>query len=63
MDPSLTEFNWPSFAEMAVAMGGDGVIVRSAEDLESAIAKIDGATRPLLIELCLDPENVPRMRA
>ncbi|MGA1233229.1 MAG: thiamine pyrophosphate-dependent enzyme, partial [Lutimaribacter sp.] len=63
MDPSLTQFNWPSFAEMAVAMGGDGVIVRSAEDLEGAIEKIEGANRPLLIELCLDPENVPRMRA
>ena len=29
MDPSLTEFQWPSFADIAKSLGGDGIEVRS----------------------------------
>ncbi|MEM1237329.1 MAG: thiamine pyrophosphate-binding protein [Pseudomonadota bacterium] len=63
MDPSMTTFDWPSFANVATALGGTGVKVASTEDLETAIAAIAATERPLLIELCLDPESVPRMRA
>lgn len=62
MDPGLTMFDWPSFAEVATALGGQGIAVRSEADLDAAIAAIPGRTKPLLIELLLDPEDVPRMR-
>jgi acetolactate synthase-1/2/3 large subunit len=62
MDPGLAQFDWPSFAEVATALGGHGIAVRSADDLEGAIAAIAGRDRPLLIELLLDPDDVPRMR-
>ena len=62
MDPSLTEFDWPSFAEVATSLGGTGVEVTSAEDLDSAIAALSDRKGPLLIELKLDPNDVPRMR-
>ena len=62
MDPSLTEFNWPSFAETAIALGGAGITVQSIEDLELAIKAINTRDRPLLIELKLDANNMPRMR-
>lgn len=62
MDPGLTMFDWPSFAEVATALGGQGIAVRSQADLDTAIAAIPGRTKPLLIELRLDPEDVPRMR-
>jgi thiamine pyrophosphate-dependent acetolactate synthase large subunit-like protein len=62
MDPGLTEFDWPSFATIASALGGHGLTVRCPEDLQSAIDAVAKRTRPLLIELCLDPNDVPRMR-
>ena len=62
MDPGLSTFNWPSFADVATALGGQGVQVNSAEDLEAAIKVMETRDRPLLIELHLDPNDVPRMR-
>ncbi|MDO6966633.1 thiamine pyrophosphate-binding protein [Rhizobium alvei] len=63
MDPGLTQFDWPSMAAVATALGGEGMTVRSVEDLDLALAAIAKRSRPLLIELCLDPRDVPRMRA
>lgn len=62
MDPSLTEFHWPSFAEIATSLGGKGMEVHSNEELENALAILATCDRPLLIELRLDPHDVPRMR-
>ncbi|MFK7854721.1 MAG: thiamine pyrophosphate-binding protein [Granulosicoccus sp.] len=62
MDPSLTEFNWPSFAEIARSLGGEGVEVTSPEELELAIRAIDDRNGPIIVELKLDPNQVPRMR-
>jgi thiamine pyrophosphate-dependent acetolactate synthase large subunit-like protein len=62
MDPSLTEFNWPSFAEIARSLGGEGVEVTSPEELEGAIEAIRARKGPIVVELKLDPNNVPRMR-
>ena len=62
MDPGLAQFEWPSFADVATALGGQGIRVQSAEDLDAAIEAIGTRSRPLLIELRLDPNDVPRMR-
>jgi len=62
MDPGLSMFDWPSFAEVATALGGKGLVVASAEDLDAALLAIETRDRPLLIELKLDPDDVPRMR-
>ena len=62
MDPNLTEFNWPSFAEVAQSLGGEGVEVSSTEELESAIDAMTARKGPFLMELKLDPNDVPRMR-
>lgn len=62
IDPSLTEFDWPSFAAVAVSLGGEGVTVTSPEDLEDAILAIEARKGPIVVELKLDPNNVPRMR-
>ncbi|NOX72482.1 MAG: thiamine pyrophosphate-binding protein [Alphaproteobacteria bacterium] len=61
MDPAISEFNWPSFAKVAIAMGGQGVSVGSDDDLEVAVAAIKSRKGPLLIDLRLDPATVPRM--
>ena len=62
MDPGLTQFDWPSFAAVAKALGGTGLEVRSADELHIAVTAIERRDRPLLIELHLDPNEVPRMR-
>lgn len=62
MDPSLTEFAWPSFAEIAKSLGGEGYAVRSNEQLDEALKALENRTGPFLIELCLDPADVPAMR-
>ncbi|ETW11068.1 putative acetolactate synthase [Roseivivax marinus] len=62
MDPGLSMFDWPSFAQVGTALGGHGVLVQSNEDLDRAIEAIESRDKPLLIELRLDPMDVPRMR-
>lgn len=62
MDPGLSMFDWPSFADIATALGGKGVAVTSADELEQALTAIEARDAPLLIELRLDPNDVPRMR-
>ena len=58
MDPALSILHWPDFAPIAVAMGGEGVTVRSAEDLSLVAEAITQRTKPLLIDLKLDPESL-----
>jgi len=62
MDPALTEFNWPSFAEVAKSLGGEGVTVTNPEELETAIDAIHTRQGPIIVDLKLDPDSVPRMR-
>lgn len=62
MDPGLSMFDWPSFAQIGTALGGQGILVDSVESLETAISAIATRDKPLLIELRLDPNDVPRMR-
>jgi len=62
MDPSLTQFDWPSFAEVATALGGQGIMVTSMTELDAALKGLEQRDRPVLIELRLDPNDVPRMR-
>ncbi len=62
MDPGLTQFDWPSFAEVATSLGGTGIEVTSMAQLDDAIAQLDNRQGPVLIELKLDPHDVPRMR-
>ncbi len=62
MDPGLTQFDWPCFAEVATSLGGKGILVRSDDELQAALDAIETRDRPLLIELRLDPNDVPRMR-
>jgi thiamine pyrophosphate-dependent acetolactate synthase large subunit-like protein len=62
MDPSLTEFHWPSFAEIAKSLGGEGIEVHSEAELETTLVALKNRKGPFLIELRLDPHDVPRMR-
>ncbi len=62
MDPALTEFEWPCFADVSKSLGGQGVEVTSPAELEVAIKAIHARTGPIIVDLKLDPNKVPRMR-
>ena len=61
MDPALSTFDWPSFADMANAMGATGIRISSDEDLEAALDIVCNTHGPVLLELVLDPDAMPRM--
>jgi acetolactate synthase-1/2/3 large subunit len=51
-------FDWPDFAPVAVALGGEGVTVLSSGGLALALSAVNRRDRPLLIDVKLDPERV-----
>ncbi len=55
MDASLAFLEWPDLAPLAVALGGEGITVRTEEELEAAALAIANRKRPLLIELKISP--------
>lgn len=62
MNPRMSTFDWPCFAEVARSMGAQGVVVRSDADFPAVQNAIKTRKGPLLINMHLDPEDVPRMR-
>lgn len=59
MDPALSTFEWPEFADVADALGGKGYTVRTVADLEIALDGVAKRDRPVLIDVKLDPDNMP----
>ncbi len=59
MDPAMSLINSPDFAVVAEAMGLRGVTVRTEPDLEDACRAIRARSGPILIDIKLDPNNVP----
>ena len=62
MSPALSQFDWPSFAEVATSLGGTGFKITCNKDLDFAVKQLNGLNGPVLFELCLDPEEIPRMK-
>ncbi len=54
-DPKLSLVAWPDLAQVAEALGGRGVTVRSIAELEAAVGVFSTRDRPLLIDLRVDP--------
>jgi acetolactate synthase I/II/III large subunit len=59
IDPSISVFEWPEFAEVANAMGACGFTVRTREDLDKAVGAIASTRGPLLIDLKGHPDRMP----
>jgi len=62
LKPDTTEFVWPNFAAVAESLGGKGFTIDSLSTLEQVSDFIDKRNTPILIDLRLDPQTVPRMR-
>lgn len=59
MDPKHSLFDWPDLAPVAESLGGIGVTVRAAADLPAMVAALKKRDRPILIDLKLDPNEMP----
>lgn len=58
-DPGSTVFQWPDLAPVAQALAGHGVTVRTYSDLDPAQQAVERRDGPLLIDVKLDPDEVP----
>lgn len=58
MDPAISTFEWPDFGPVATALGGEGHTVRSATELDAVLAAVPDRTRPMLIDVKIDPDAV-----
>ena len=59
MEPNATLFEWPDLAPVAIALGGEGITIRSQNDWRMAAQAIGRRSKPLLIDIKLDPYRVP----
>lgn len=57
LDPVLTTFDWPGFAEIAEALGGRGVRVTTWRDFDNL--ELVRGSGPILVEVVLDPATIP----
>ena len=62
MDPVASTFDWPSFASVAQSLGAQGVDLQTPEDLGAVAEALEKRSGPLVIDMHLDPFDVPRMR-
>lgn len=60
MPADLALFDWPDFASVATALGGQGYAVHSLEDLDQALAALTNRKGPVLIDVKLDPDFIPQ---
>jgi acetolactate synthase-1/2/3 large subunit len=58
MDPALSFFDWPDLGPVATALGGEGFTVRNLAELDVALEGVARRTRPILIDIKLDPDKV-----
>jgi thiamine pyrophosphate-dependent acetolactate synthase large subunit-like protein len=59
LDPRLTTFAWPSFADIAVALGGTALRVERWADLDRLADVARPGCGPVLVEVVLDVATIP----
>lgn len=58
LDPEMSLFDWPDLGPVADALGGRGFTVRSAAELDAALAHLPRRDCPVLIDVHIDPDKV-----
>ncbi len=58
VDPTASFFEWPEFAPLAIALGGEGIVVRSELDFDRVEEAIRNRSKPLLIDIKLDRDRM-----
>jgi acetolactate synthase-1/2/3 large subunit len=55
----IAAFDWPDLASIADDLGGQGMTVRTYADMAGVARLIANRTRPVLIDVKLDPDTMP----
>ena len=55
MDPTISTFDWPDLGPVGTALGGEGYTVRNLKELEAVLAAVPNRTKPMLVDVKLDP--------
>jgi acetolactate synthase I/II/III large subunit len=55
IDPAHSYLSWPDIREVADGMGADAISVTKTSDIDSVAGLLDGLTRPLVLDIRLDP--------
>jgi acetolactate synthase I/II/III large subunit len=61
LSPELSLFEWPDFAEVARALGAEGLTVTSVADVAPAVAACASPTRPVVIDVRIAPGDIPEV--
>lgn len=61
LNPELSLFEWPDFAEVARALGAEGLTVTSVSDVAAAVAACDSPARPVVIDIRVAPGDIPEV--
>lgn len=61
LDPGLSLFHWPDFADVARSLGAEGLTVSSVSDVAAAVAALDSPARPVVIDLRIAPQDIPEV--
>ena len=59
MDPSTSQITWPPLADVAEALGGRGFTAANRTELEAALKAAQDIQTPTLIDVRLDPADIP----
>jgi thiamine pyrophosphate-dependent acetolactate synthase large subunit-like protein len=55
IDPANSCYAWPEFSDLAQAMGGFGLTVRTSSDLSTVAKHIEARQFPLVVDVKADP--------
>jgi acetolactate synthase I/II/III large subunit len=61
MDPGLSLFTWPRFADVAEQVGFRGFTIESLADLEDVLPALARADAPMLLDVRVNPADVPSL--
>jgi acetolactate synthase-1/2/3 large subunit len=61
LNPDLSLFQWPDFADVARALGAEGLTVASVPDIAAAVAACGAPARPVVIDVRVAPGEVPEV--
>lgn len=57
--PDMSSFDWPDFGPVVDALGGRGFTIRNLDELDKALAHLPHRDRPVVLDVHLDPAQVP----
>ncbi|MER5628438.1 thiamine pyrophosphate-dependent enzyme [Streptosporangium sp. NPDC002544] len=61
IDPGLSLFEWPQFADLAGPLGCKGLTVSTMADLAPALAAMRDSDRPVVIDVKIAPDAIPEV--